>query len=96
MEIKEKIRVWLNKFINAYPVIAIIISILSLIPLWIFIALWWLLGPITFWQKITMIFVGGTFLGGIQIFFILFALYILAGLYDDWKAIKRTTGVRKK
>lgn len=96
MRFKEKIRVWLNKFINAYPVIAIIISIITLIPLWAFIGLWWLLGPVTFWEKLAIIFVGGSFLGGAQIFFGIVGLYLLASLYDDWQAIKRSRIVRKR
>lgn len=96
MKFKEKVRSWLNKFINTYPVMAIIISIFSLTPLWIFLGIWNVLGPVTFWEKLAMI-VGGCFLlGWLQILCGFFGLYLLASLYDDWQAIKRTKKIRKK
>lgn len=96
MKLKEKVRSWLKKFINAYPVMAVIISILALIPLWIFIFIWWLLGPVTFWEKLAVIIIGGAFFGTIQIIFIIFGLYLLANLYDDWKSIKRSRAINSR
>lgn len=50
-------------------------SIIMLIPTWIFIALWKLLKPSTFWQKFSAVILGNLLLGFIQI--VLFGAWIV-------------------
>ena len=63
-------------------VFAGIIVILTLIPVWIFLLLKYLLNPEGFWQNLVTYGLGLFFLGSLQIVFIIFGIGLLFSLYE--------------
>lgn len=61
----------------------IISTCVMLLPTSIFIGLWLLLKPITFWQKLIMIFFGSSFLLAIQTYLFIFWLAFLNSIFDE-------------
>jgi len=58
---------------------------IALIPLWAYLAIWHLLKPQGFWQKLVMGYIGWAFFGIGQIIFLIFWGIIMVG---TWKGNK--------
>lgn len=73
---------FLKNFIDNFWFLSGTLIILAFIPTYIFIILWNLLNPETFWETFVMI-AGGFVFGGFQIFLIGVALFLILSLKDD-------------
>lgn len=62
---------------------SIIITVIGLIPLWIFLLIFFLLEPQGFWQNIITYGVGIYFLGGIQFILLFFIIFLIFKLWVD-------------
>lgn len=69
----EKFQLWL---------ITIGAIIVGLIPTWGFIALWALLDPTGFWQKIAIVFVAGGIALALQVWGIIIAISIIISVWE--------------
>lgn len=61
----------------------IISTCVMLLPASVFVGLWMLLKPTTFWQRLIMIFFGSSFLLTIQTYLFIFWLAFLNSMFDE-------------
>ena len=91
-DIKDKIREWykdswLEKFVYSSPVAKLIVTIvvwlIAMIPTEFIVVLWWIVGPVGFWQKFAMIAIPLCLGGWIQIILIGAAVIVTIGIIAE-------------
>jgi hypothetical protein len=63
--------------------VSIVVAIIVLIPTWIFLLAWWMLGPEDFWQSLAILTISIICLGSVQVWLLIIGFGFLITLWIE-------------